>query len=151
MSEIDKILSKIVRICRWIESQEGLYALLHKGGSDYLGLKVDSQLSHLRQLIVSLIDAFPQSNFRVDLSGYQCPLDAYCEFMDVVRQIEEERSLDKDSLQIRFEWIDADTPREEIVVSDQLTKPEVEVTLASINHSVPPINSLALALDEVLR
>lgn len=147
--ESDQTLFQIVTICQWIESNEGMYALLHKGECGYLGQMIDSRLSHLRQLITSLVDSSPQGTFAVNMRGYRYPLDAYCELADVVRKVEEERGLEKDTLWDRFVWIDAETFQEEMILEPP-TAAEIDATITSIRQSIPPTNDPWGTLDRLL-
>ena len=61
-----------------------------------------SHLGELRHLFCQLFDGWPAAEFLINLSRYEYPLDAYCEMGAVVRQIEEERHLPKDTFWSRL-------------------------------------------------
>ena len=146
-----RIVGEITQICGWLESEEGFHAHLQEGKKDYLGQVFGSKLAQLRGLIISLIDVYHDCFFIIDLRYYRMPIDAYCSFVDVIRQIEEERKVPEDALLSRFIWVHADIQSDlEIQALNALYEKDVQKTIVTLRKEATSFNSLAPAIDALL-
>ena len=148
--EQNKILARIVGICAWIESDEGFFILLHESDRGYLGQTAQSHLGELHHLIQSLFDKWTEADFIIDLSKWRFPLDAYCQVHEVLRQIEVERNLPKDTLSSRIFIPSYDgSSDEEAVALEAWRATRIPVQVKIIAKSAPQVNPVSAAFERV--
>ncbi len=144
----DQLLSRITAICEYLETHEGSWLLFSKGRPDCMGQMIESKLADLKDSLVQLLNiSLTHQTFVIDMRHHRYPLGAYCEFADVLRSIEEDRHLPKDSLMTRFVWLDQlSTAEYESVIVDPPTGYELMELLEVVRAAAPPVNNLGLAM-----
>jgi hypothetical protein len=107
-------IQQLVKICAWLESETGFYALNYKGpGYSYLSDTISSKLHNLKYVLCQLFDGWPETDFIIDLRHYLCPLDAFCEVMSLVEEIERSRGLQAGHLKKRIIFVTGDENKTE--------------------------------------
>lgn len=119
-----KLIHDVERLCDWFESQEGLHVMLHAEDGGFLGQMAQSKLGELECSLAAVFDAGPDPVV-INLTDHQFALDAYCEVMDVVRQIEERRRLPEGALSSRIFILDGsnvDSPEHQKFLEERQAK-----------------------------
>ncbi len=97
-----EILVKILQTCNWFESDEALYTLRYADEPGFVGETARTQLKTLSLFICELLNLGQGFEYAIDLRRYRYPLYAYCAICNVLKEIEIERGLERNSLNKRI-------------------------------------------------